>query len=160
MPSFDVVSEVDMHEAQNAVDQANKEVGTRFDFKGTNASFRLDGSNIELDGEASFQVDQMRSILTEKMSRRGIDVGCLDAGPVTPSGQRAKQSVAIRQGLDSDTAKRIVKDVKASKLKVQCSIQGEKVRVTGKKRDDLQQCIALLRGAELGIPLQFENFRD
>lgn len=160
MPSFDVVSEVDMHEAQNAVDQANKEVGTRFDFKGTNASFQLSDGTIELDGEASFQVDQMRSILTEKMSRRGIDVGCLDPGPTVTSGQRAKQAIAIRQGLDSDTAKRIVKDVKAAKLKVQCAIQGEKVRVTGKKRDDLQSCIAMLKQAELGIPLQFENFRD
>ncbi|MEM1263116.1 MAG: YajQ family cyclic di-GMP-binding protein [Pseudomonadota bacterium] len=160
MPSFDIVSEVDMHEAQNAVDQANKEVSTRFDFKGTNSSFSLQESAIELDGEVSFQLDQMRGILTEKMSRRGIDVGCLDTGTPITSGQRAKQTITIRQGLDSDFAKRIVKDVKASKLKVQCAIQGDKVRVTGKKRDDLQQCIALLRDADLGLPLQFENFRD
>ncbi|MEL7536805.1 MAG: YajQ family cyclic di-GMP-binding protein [Pseudomonadota bacterium] len=160
MPSFDVVSEVDMHEAQNAVDQANKEVSTRFDFKGVDASFTLDSSAISLEAAASFQLDQMRSMLRDKLARRGIDTGCLDPAPPVESNQRARQTITIRQGLDTELAKRIVKDLKATKLKVQSSIQGDKVRITGKKRDDLQQCIALLKETDLGLPLQFENFRD
>jgi len=161
MPSFDVVSEVDLHEVRNATDQANKEVTTRFDFKGSNASFELKDEVITLKAENTFQLKQMMDILRAKFAKRNIDSGALDPQDATETGiNNASQKVLLKQGLDSDNGKKITKLLKGAKLKVQSQIQGEQVRVTGKKRDDLQEAIALLRKEELGIPLQFTNFRD
>lgn len=160
MPSFDIISEFDMHEANNAVDQANKEVGTRFDFKGTNSSFEFTDDKVVMTSESTFQLQQMFSILCAKLSRRGIDIACMDVGDAKGSGKLMKQEVALKQGLDSALAKKIVKLIKDKKLKVQAAIQGEKVRVTGKKRDDLQEVIQMLREEQLEQPVQFDNFRD
>jgi len=160
MPSFDVVSEVDKHELTNAVDQANKEVSTRYDFKGLDASFEQKDLVVTMIAESDFQLDQMRDIFIAKLVKRSIDVGCMDFGPTTKLGMKAKKDVAMRAGIDTDTAKKIVKLIKEKKLKVQAAIQGEQVRVTGKKRDDLQGVMAFLREADIGLPLQFNNFRD
>lgn len=160
MPSFDVVSEVDMHEANNAVDQANREVGTRFDFRGSNASFKLADSIILLETESDFQLQQMLDILNNKLVKRGIDIACLDIDEPEITGQRAHQKVTLRQGIEQSLAKKIVKMVKEKKMKVQAAVQGEQVRITGKKRDDLQAVIAMLKDADLGLPLQYTNFRD
>lgn len=160
MPSFDIVSEVDMHELTNAVDQANREVGNRFDFKGTGAEFELTEATVSLKAQVEFQLQQMLDILHNKLAKRDIDIACLDAGEPVTSGQEARQSIVVRQGIDSTLAKQLVKRIKESKIKVQASIQGEQVRVSGKKRDDLQAVIALLREADLGLPLQYNNFRD
>jgi uncharacterized protein YajQ (UPF0234 family) len=160
MPSFDVVSEVDMQETRNAVDQANREVGTRFDFKGVEASFELKESQVLLRAEQEFQLGQMMDILRQKLVKRGVDITCMAIGDAEVSLNACRQTVTIRQGIESDLAKKMVKQIKASKLKVQAQIQGEQVRVTGKKRDDLQQVITLLREADYGLPLQFQNFRD
>ena len=160
MPSFDVVSEYNAHEAANAVDQANREVSTRFDFKGTNARFEHNAAVITLHAEADFQLKQMLDILRTKLTKRGVDIACLKIDQPDLAGKEAHQTVTLRQGLDADLSKKIVKLIKSEKLKVQASIQGEKVRVTGKKRDDLQQTIAQLRDADIDMPLQFENFRD
>jgi len=160
MPSFDVVSEVEIHEVTNGVDQANREVSTRFDFKGANASFELNETVITMKAQAEFQLQQMLDILQTKLNRRGIDITCLEIGDIQQSGKEVRQEVTIRQGLDSALSKKIVKLIKDKKLKVQAAIQGEKVRVTGKKRDDLQQVIALLKEAKLDLPLQYNNFRD
>ena len=160
MPSFDIVSEVDMHEASNAVDQANREVSTRFDFKGSDAHFEQQEAVITLHAEVEFQLQQMLDILHGKLVKRGIDIGCLDVGDPVATGIKAHQTVTLRQGLDTPLAKQIVKLIKQEKMKVQAAIQGEKVRVTGKKRDDLQQVMALLREAKLELPLQFDNRRD
>ncbi|MGD2081836.1 MAG: YajQ family cyclic di-GMP-binding protein [Chromatiales bacterium] len=160
MPSFDVVSEVDLQEVRNAVDQANREVETRFDFKGSGARFEQKEAEVSLHAENEFQLRQMMDILEKKLVKRSVDIGCMDIKePVTSTGA-ARQQVIIRQGIDTDTARRIVKDVKATKIKVQGQIQGEQVRISGKKRDDLQQVIATLREADYGLPLQFTNFRD
>ena len=160
MPSLDVVSEVDMHELSNALDQANREVGTRYDFKGANAEFKRQDDSINLEADSEFQLQQMLDILYGKMAKRGIDLGNLKAEEPQVSGKRAVQRVAIRQGIDKDLGRKIVKLTKDSKLKVQASIQGEQVRISGKKRDDLQEIITLLKGQDLGLPLQFQNFRD
>ena len=160
MPSFDVVSEVDHHELSNALDQANREIGTRYDFKGSNARIEQTGNQLTLEAESEFQVKQMVPILKEKMSKRGIDVDCLEFGEIVEMNKRARQPVTVREGLDKDLASKMVKLIKDSKLKVQAAIQGEQLRVTGKKRDDLQQVMQNLREAGLGIPLQFNNFRD
>lgn len=160
MPSFDVVSEVDHHELTNAVDQTNREVSTRFDFKGSNARVEQSENVLTLFAESEFQVDQMRDILITRMAKRGIDVACLEYGEVNTVGREARQTITARQGIDKELAKKLVKTVKDSKIKVQAAVQGEQVRVTGKKRDDLQQVIALLRQGEFGLPLQFSNFRD
>lgn len=160
MPSFDVVSEVDMHEVHNAVDQANREVSTRFDFKGIDASFELGDSEINLTAEVDFQLQQMMDILRNKLVNRKVDVKSMEIKPFVTSGMKVKQQVVLKQGLDQPTAKKIIKLIKDKKMKVQAQVQGEQVRVTGKKRDDLQQVIAMLREAELDIPLQFNNFRD
>lgn len=160
MPSFDVVSEVDHHELQNALDQANREIGTRYDFKGSDARLEQSGNDLVLHAEVEFQIQQMIPILKEKMSRRGIDVDCLEFGEVVEMNKRARQPVRVREGLEQDIARKMVKLIKESKLRVQAAIQGDQLRVTGKKRDDLQQVIQLLRNAGLGIPLQFNNFRD
>jgi uncharacterized protein YajQ (UPF0234 family) len=161
MPSFDVVSEVDMVEVRNAVDQANREIGTRFDFKGSDARIEQAEAKLTIHADDEFKVGQARDILETKLAKRGVDLGSLDRGQVEKAGgDKARQEIAVRQGIDADLARRIVKRIKDAKLKVQASIQGEQVRVTGKKRDDLQEVIAMLRKEELGLPLQFTNFRD
>ncbi|HXW09761.1 MAG TPA: YajQ family cyclic di-GMP-binding protein [Steroidobacteraceae bacterium] len=160
MPSFDVVSEVEAHEVTNAVDQASREVGQRFDFKGTNAKFELKDGVITLSAPADFQLKQMLEILRLKLSKRGIDVACLKVDePVVP-GQTAKQVVTLRQGVDAELGKKIQRQIKDSKLKVQAALQDKQVRVTGKNRDDLQAAIALIRSGGYDLPLQFTNFRD
>jgi len=160
MPSFDVVSEVDMHEALNAVDQANREVTTRFDFKGTGSEFKLENEQITLTTESEFQLKQMMDVLHQKLAKRGVDIACLEAGKPEAVGKQARQTVSLRQGIDQAVAKKIVKAIKDKKLKVQAQINGDKLRVTGKKRDDLQEVIAFLRQDDFGQPLQFNNFRD
>lgn len=160
MPSFDIVSEVDHHEVANAVDQANREVATRFDFKGTDSAFEVSGAQIKLRTESEFQLDQMLDMLYGKLAKRGIDLEAVEAQAPEIGAKTASREVTIREGIDADLAKGMVKRIKQSKLKVQASIQGDQVRVTGKKRDDLQAAMALLREAELGLPLQFKNFRD
>ncbi len=160
MPSFDVVSEVDMHELTNAVDQANREVTTRFDFKDSDAKFEQKGTELTLSGTGDFQLQQMMDILQKKMVKRGVDIGSLDSGNIETTNFVARQKVTIRQGIDKEMAKKIVKVIKESKMKVQAAIQGEQVRVTGKKRDDLQGVMALLKEQKLGLPLQYTNFRD
>jgi len=160
MPSFDIVSEVDMPEVRNAVDQANREVGTRFDFKGVDATFELGESSITLTAESDFQIQQMMDILRGKLVKRSVDIKSLEEGDIQMSGKKAIQEVTIQQGIDADLGRKIVRMVKDSKIKVQTAIQGEKLRVTGKKRDDLQQVIAVLKDAKLDIPLQYNNFRD
>lgn len=160
MPSFDVVSEVDQHEVTNAVDQTNREIGNRFDFKGSNANVAQTGDLLTLEAESEFQVDQIKDVLFKKMARRSVDVTALKEEAMESSGNRARQQIQVRQGIDQETGKKIVKLVKGSKLKVQAAIQGEQVRITGKKRDDLQQVIALLKESDLGLPLQYVNFRD
>jgi uncharacterized protein YajQ (UPF0234 family) len=160
MPSFDIVSEVDLQEVKNAVDQANREIGTRFDFKGVDAAFEQNENEILLRAEQEFQLNQMMDILRQKLVKRKVDIAAMDIKDVETSLHAARQPVVIKQGIESDVAKKIVKQIKGSKLKIQAQIQGEQVRVTGKKRDDLQQTIALIREADFGLPLQFQNFRD
>lgn len=160
MPSFDVVSEVDAHELTNAVDQANRELSNRFDFKGSNAKFSLAENKITLTAPSDFQLKQMADILENKIVKRGLDIQCLSFGDISSNLAEAKQEVEVKQGIDKETAKKIVKSVKDAKVKVQAAIQGEQVRITGKKRDDLQETIAHLKEAKLGLPLQFDNFRD
>jgi uncharacterized protein YajQ (UPF0234 family) len=161
MPSFDVVSELDKHQVTNAVDQANRLVGNRFDFKGVNARFEQSGKNeVVLHAEAEFQVKQMLEILQAELVRKGIDISCLEEGKVEEANKTARMTITLREGIETELAKKIVKMIKDSKIKVQAQIQGDQVRVTGKNRDDLQQVMALLRGAELDMPLQYINFRD
>jgi uncharacterized protein YajQ (UPF0234 family) len=160
MPTFDAVSEVDHHELSNAIDQANKEIGTRYDFKGSDSKIEQTANELTLISESEFQIKQMAPILREKMAKRGIDVSCLDFADIIEMNKKAKQQVTVKEGLDKDIARKIVKLIKESKIKVQVAIQDEQVRVTGKKRDELQQVMQLLREANLGIPLQFNNFRD
>ena len=160
MPSFDIVSELDGHEVANAVDQANREVDTRFDFKGTGAQFEVADFVVSLEAPAEFQLKQMIDILTQKLAKRGIDVACMKIEEPEIALNKARQKVVLKHGIESDLARKIVKLVKDAKLKVQSQVQGDQVRVTGKKRDDLQDVIALLKNAELGLPLQFTNFRD
>jgi uncharacterized protein YajQ (UPF0234 family) len=160
MPSFDIISEFDMHEATNAVDQASKEVTTRFDFKGTNSSVEMTDDKLIMISESVFQLQQIFSIVCAKLSRRGIDIACMELGDAKGSGKLMRQEITLKQGLDSVTAKKIVKLIKDKKLKVQAAIQGDKVRVTGKKRDDLQEVIQMLREEKLEMPLQYDNFRD
>ncbi len=160
MPSFDVVSQVDLHELTNAVDQANREIANRFDFKGTDSRIERSGLLLTLEGSNEFQLKQMLDILCSKLVKRGVDIGSLEEGKVQESGSRARQDLTVRQGIDKDTARKMVKLVKESKLKVQAAVQGEQIRVTGKKRDELQRVIALLREASFKLPLQYLNFRD
>jgi len=160
MPSFDVVSEVNLHELANAVDQANREIANRFDFKGSDARVEgLDGV-LTLHGQNEFQLRQMLDILHKKLVKRGVDIDSLEEGKVEESGNRARQALNVRQGIDQETARKIVKLVKDARLKLQASVQGDQVRISGKKRDDLQQAIAAIREAKLALPLQFINFRD
>ena len=160
MPSFDVVSDFDAHEANNAVDQANREVNTRFDFKGTGSKFELDTQVITLTTQSDFQLKQMLDILRQKLAKRSIDVGCMDEQEVEISGSEARQKVILRRGIEADLARKLVKMIKNTKLKVQPAIQGDKLRISGKKRDDLQSVIGLLKEAGVDLPLQYENFRD
>jgi len=160
MPSFDVVSEVDHHELKNAIDQANREVTTRFDFKGSDSEFELAEQVITMKTESEFQLQQMFDILCNKLVKRSIDIVCLEKGDPDIQARTATQTVKVNEGIDTNTAKKLVKVIKQSKTKVQASIQGEQLRVTGKKRDDLQEAIALLKDSNSEIPLQFKNFRD
>ena len=160
MPSFDIVSEIELHEVTNAVDQASREVNHRFDFKGTNAKFELKEAVITLSAPADFQLKQMLEILKLKLSKRGIDVACMKVDEPVTTGQVARQVITLRQGVDTELGKKLQRLIKDSKLKVQAAIQDKQVRVTGKSRDDLQDVIALVRKAELELPLQFTNFRD
>lgn len=160
MPSFDTVSEVDAHEMTNAVDQANREISNRYDFKGSDAKVAKEDTSLYIEGQSEFQLDQIYDVLLNKMAKRNIDVSCMQRGKVEEGNLRAKQQIIIRNGIDQDTSKKMIKIIKDSKIKVQTAIQGEKLRVTGKKRDDLQQVMSVLKDANLDLPLQFNNFRD
>jgi uncharacterized protein YajQ (UPF0234 family) len=160
MPSFDVVSEVNHHELTNAVDQANREVTTRFDFKGTGSNFELTDNEITLNTESEFQLDQMYDILCNKLVKRGVDIACLEKGEPVIQLKTAVQIIKAREGIDHAEARKMVKLVKDAKMKVQTAIQGDQLRVTGKKRDDLQKVMAILKAAKVELPLQFKNFRD
>jgi hypothetical protein len=160
MPSFDIASEVDIHNLTNAVDQSNRVVNTRFDFKGTEASFVRDELTVQLTADAEFQAEQMIDILRAALIKCSVDPKAMQIQDGQASGKLYKQSVVFKNGLESDLAKKIVKLIKEQKFKVQTQIQGEQVRVTGKKRDDLQEVMAMLREADLEQPLQFTNFRD
>ena len=160
MPSFDVVSEIDTHELTNAVDQAVRELTQRFDFKGTDATYELEETTVTMTAPADFQLKQMLDILRLRIAKRGIDVGCLEVKDPEVNLARAKQLVILKHGIDADAGRKVSRLIKDSKIKVQAQIQGDKVRIIGKKRDDLQDAIALLRNSEVGVPLQFSNFRD
>jgi uncharacterized protein YajQ (UPF0234 family) len=160
MPSFDVVSEVDLHELTNAVDQAQRIVTNRFDFKGVDASFEREERTVKITAEAEFQITQMEDMLRSALVKCHIDSGAMDVADPVASGKTVTQVVVLRHGLDSDQCRKVVKAIKESKLKVQSQVQGEQVRVTGKKRDELQQVMALLRDGDFNAPLQFTNFRD
>jgi uncharacterized protein YajQ (UPF0234 family) len=162
MPSFDAVSDLDSHELTNAVDQANRELTQRFDFKDSGASYELKEKEftVSLKAPAEFQLKQMLDILTQRLSKRGIDVRCMEKKDPVTNLAEARQDVVLRHGIDQETGKMLQKLIKESKLKVQAQIQGEQLRVTGKQRDDLQAAMALLRKADVDRPLQFKNFRD
>ncbi len=161
MPSFDVVSELDKHEVTNAVDNATKELDRRYDLKGkAEFEFKEADLTISLTAEAEFQLEQLLDILRLSLTKRKIDTQCLEVKPHYASGKLVKQDAVLREGIDQALAKKIVSKVKESKLKVQAAIQGDQVRITGKKRDDLQDAMALLRATDLEMPLQFNNFRD
>ncbi len=160
MASFDIKSELNTHELTNAVDQANRVLQNRFDFKGTNASFALNNKEILLTAKEDFQIRQMEPVLNEAMAKRGIDLKTLQPGIVEVSNGAARQSVALQEGIDRELAKKITTLVKQSKVKVQASVQGESVRINGKKRDELQQIIQLVKDQKYDLPLQFDNFRD
>jgi uncharacterized protein YajQ (UPF0234 family) len=160
VPSFDAVSELNAHEVANAIDQANRELSQRFDFKDTGARFELKDFTITLHAQVEFQLKQMLEIVKLRLSKRGIDLKCLEVKEPQTTLSAAHQEVLLRHGIDTETGKLLTRMVKDSKLKVQASLQGDKVRVSGKQRDDLQAAIALLRGAKLDRPLQFNNFRD
>ncbi|HUO20364.1 MAG TPA: YajQ family cyclic di-GMP-binding protein [Steroidobacteraceae bacterium] len=160
MPSFDAVSELNAHELANAVDQANRELAQRFDFKDTGASFELKEFTVTLRAQVDFQLKQMLEIVKLRLSKRGIDLKCLEVKEPQTTLATAQQEVLLRHGIDAETGRTLTRLLKDSKLKVQASLQGDKVRVTGKQRDDLQAAMAVLRGARLDRPLQFNNFRD
>jgi uncharacterized protein YajQ (UPF0234 family) len=163
MPSFDVVSELDGHEVTNGVDQANRELTQRFDFKNTGAQFTRDLKEpfvVVMKAQVEFQLKQMLDILKTRLAKRGVDVTCIEVKDPETNLAEARQRVVLKHGIDADAARKIVKALKDSGLKVQGAIQGEKVRVTGKQRDDLQAAIALLRKTDIGVPLQFDNFRE
>jgi hypothetical protein len=160
MPSFDVVSEVDKHELSNAVDQANRELSTRFDFKGVDARFELEGYIVNQSAPSVFQLNQMLDILRGRLSARSIDIRCLDIGEPLENLGGARRKITVRQGIEQAVSKKLIAQIKAAKLKVEAQINGEKLRVSGKKRDDLQAAMALMRKADIDLPLQFNNFRD
>ncbi|CAK2652044.1 nucleotide binding protein YajQ [Vibrio crassostreae] len=160
MPSFDIISEVEAVELRNAVDNANRELSTRFDFRGVEASFDYKDESVKLTAQDDFQLKQMRDILRSNLTKRNVDPNSMEAKAADQTGRTWHQTVIFKQGIETDVAKKIVKLIKDNKVKVQASIQGDKVRVTGKKRDDLQAVMALVRSGELGQPFQFDNFRD
>jgi uncharacterized protein YajQ (UPF0234 family) len=161
MPSFDIVSKVDWHEIDNALNQARKEIVQRFDFKGTDTTIELKDEAFVLESSDEYKVRATLEVLEGKLAKRGLSLRSLERGEIEPaSGARARQTVKVRSGVDTETAKRIVKSIKATKMKVQAAIQGDSVRVSGKKRDDLQEAIAHVKGEDFGLPLQYENFRD
>ena len=160
MPSFDVVSELNAHEVANAVDQANRELTQRFDFKDTGARFELNELVVTLRAEVDFQLKQMLEILKLRLSKRGVDLICLEVKDPKTNLASATQEIVLKHGIDADSARKITRIVKDSRLKVQAALQGDKVRITGKQRDELQSAIQLLRGSKLDVPLQFNNFRD
>lgn len=161
MPSFDVVSEANMVEVRNAIEQTNKEISTRFDFKGSDARVEQKDRELTAFSDSEFQLNQLKDVLTSKMTRRNVDVRFLDEGKIEKiGGDKVKQVIKIRNGIESDAAKKIVRLVKDSKIKVQAGIQGDSVRVTGAKRDDLQSAIAMLKKEVTDLPLEFNNFRD
>ncbi len=161
MPSFDIVSTVDMHEITNAIDQSNREVQNRFDFKGSDSQYEWSDEKIVVTTASDFQLEQMKDILKTKLSKRNVDVRVLDEKDAPDlSNNRARQKVGVKQGIPADLAKKMVRLIKDKKMKVQANIQGDQIRVTGKKRDDLQEVIAMMREEKWELPLQFENFRD
>ncbi len=160
MPSFDIVSKLDQHEVVNAVEQANRDVGARYDFKGVAAHFELTSDEITLHAEVDFQLQQMLPILKDRLVKRGIDIKCLELKAVQTANLKCRQQIILRSGLDKAFAKQIINLIKEEKLKVQCQIQGDQIRVTGKKRNDLQHVMALLRDSDLELPLQYDNMRD
>lgn len=160
MPSFDIVSEVVAHELINAVDQANRELSTRFDFQGVDATFVLEDGVVALSAPSEFQLKQMAEILRGRMIARKVDISCLEPGDVQTNVAGARQQIKVKQGIERDQAKKIVNAIKDAKIKVDTQINGDKLRVTGKKRDDLQAAMATIRAGEFGLPLQFNNFRD
>ena len=160
MPSFDTVSELNSHEVVNAVDQANRELSQRFDFKDTDARFELKELTVTLHAQVDFQLKQMLEILKLRLSKRGVDLICLDPKEPQTTLSAAHQEIVLKHGIDADSGRKIARLIKDSKLKVQASLQGDKVRITGKQRDELQAAMALLRGAKFDVPLQFNNFRD
>ena len=161
MPSFDIVSEIDKPELNNAVHQANKELSTRFDFKGTDARVETADKALTVFADSDFQVRQAVDVLTNKLAKRGVDLACLKYREIEEiGGAKARQVIDLQEGINSDLGRKLVKQIKDNKLKVQTAIQGEQLRVTGKKRDDLQEVIAFLKESDAGIPLQFNNFRD
>lgn len=160
MPSFDIVSEIDQQELTNAVDQANREISNRFDFKGTDSKIELIENGLIIISSSEFQVKQIHGILETKIVKRKIDVRCLKYGDIIENNKEAQQIVEIKKGVDAELARKIIKMIKSSKLKVQAAVQGDQVRLTGKKRDDLQQTIAAIKEEKFGTPLQYINFRD
>lgn len=160
MPSFDVVSEVDKHALTNAVDQAGRVITSRYDFKGVDASFERKEYEITMTADTESQLDAMLDALRSSLHKNGIGISCLDVKNVKTSGKQVKKDITVRTGVDKELAKKIVQMTKDTKMKVQASIQGDQVRITGKKRDDLQECIAMLRASDIEMPLQYINFRD
>jgi cyclic-di-GMP-binding protein len=160
MPTFDIVSELDKHEVLNAIDQANRELVNRFDFRGTGCVFELDEFVVTMKAQSDFQLKQMLDILKPRLVARGVDIRCMEIADAETNLAAARQKVTLKQGIDQKNAKDIIRQLKDAKIKVEAQINAEKVRVSGKKRDDLQNAIALLRKLELDLPLQFENFRD
>ncbi len=160
MPSFDIISEIDHVELKNSVENAKRELATRFDFRGVQASFELNKEIVKASAEAEFQVTQMMDILRSSIAKRGVDPRAIEPSDIIHSGKTFYRDVKFKHGIETDTAKKLVKLIKDSKIKVQAQIQGEQVRVIGKKRDDLQAVMQLIKGAELGQPFQFTNFKD
>ena len=160
MPSFDIVSEIDLQEVRNAVDQASRELSSRFDFRGVDASVLLEDETILVSAPEEFQINQIRDILRDKMTFRKIDSRALQPGLIEGAGKVKRQKLELSQGISQDISKKITKLIKESKLKVQSQINGEKLRVTGKKRDELQSVMSLVKDADLPLPMQFNNFRD
>ncbi|MBD3585809.1 YajQ family cyclic di-GMP-binding protein [Salinimonas sp. HHU 13199] len=160
MPSFDVVSEINMEEVRNATENANRELSTRFDFRGVEASFEYKDETVLMVAQAEFQLQQMESMFRGSCAKRNIDTSAMDVKPMDQHGKTCRQTIAFKQGIEQPVAKKIVKVIKDSKIKVQAAIQGDQLRVTGKKRDDLQQAMALIKAEDFGQPFQFNNFRD
>jgi len=160
MPSFDIVSEINMEEVRNATENASREPSTRFDFRGVEASFEYKEKTVVMKAEAEFQLQQMESMFRNACAKRGVDTSAIDVKPYDAHGKTYRQTIAFKEGIEQPMAKKIVKLVKDAKLKVQTAIQGDELRITGKKRDDLQQVISLVKSSDLGQPFQYKNFRD